>query len=124
MPDIVSEAVGESGGGRMTVTQQVLTIAAVVVGTMATRFLPFLLFPANKPTPGYVRYLGSVLPSAALGLLVVYCFKDVSFLSGSHGIPELLSVGVVAGLHLWKRQMLLSIAGGTICYILLVQMVF
>jgi branched-subunit amino acid transport protein AzlD len=108
----------------MTLTQQIVTIAVVVLGTMTTRFLPFLLFPSNKPTPKYIQYLGKVLPAAALGLLVIYCFKDVSLLSGSHGIPELLSVGVVVGLHLWKRQMLLSIAGGTVCYMLLVQLVF
>lgn len=64
----------------MTVSQQIITIVAVVLGTMATRFLPFLLFPSNRPTPKYVQYLGKVLPSAALGLLVVYCLKDVSVL--------------------------------------------
>lgn len=108
----------------MTLTQQIVTIAVVVLGTMTTRFLPFLLFPANRPTPKYIQYLGKVLPAAALGLLVIYCFKDISLLSGSRGIPELLSVGIVVGLHLWKRRMLLSIAGGTVCYMLLVQLVF
>ena len=108
----------------MTLPQQIITIFVVAIGTMTTRFLPFLVFPANKPTPKYIQYLGKVLPAAVLGLLVVYCFKDVSLLSGSHGIPEFLSVGVVVGLHLWRKQMLLSIAGGTICYMLLVQLVF
>ena len=108
----------------MSVTEQIITIAAVVLGTMLTRFLPFLLFPAGKPTPRYVQYLGKALPGAVFGLLVVYCLKNVSLLSGSHGLPELIAVLVVAGLHLWKRQMLLSIAGGTICYMLLVQLVF
>lgn len=108
----------------MTVTQQIITVAVVVLGTMLTRFLPFLLFPANKPTPRYIQYLGKVLPAAALGLLVIYCFKDMNMASDSHGIPELLSVAVVIGLHLWKKQMLLSIAAGTICYMLLVQLVF
>lgn len=108
----------------MTLTQQLITIGVVVLGTMATRFLPFLVFPAGKPTPKYIQYLGKVLPAAALGLLVIYCFQDVSILTGSHGIPELLSVAVVVLLHLWKRQMLLSIAGGTICYMLLIQLVF
>lgn len=89
-----------------------------------TRFLPFLLFPADKPTPKYVQYLGKVLPAAVFGLLVIYCLKDVSFFTGSHGIPELIAIGVVVLLHLWKKQMLLSIAGGTICYMLLVQLVF
>lgn len=79
----------------MTVSQQIITIVAVVLGTMATRFLPFLLFPSNRPTPKYVQYLGKVLPSAALGLLVVYCLKDVSVLQGNHGIPELISLIVI-----------------------------
>ncbi len=108
----------------MSVTEQIITIAAVVLGTMLTRFLPFLLFPAGKPTPRYVQYLGKALPGAVFGLLVVYCLKNVSLLSGSHGLPELIAILAVAGLHLWKRQMLLSIAGGTICYMLLVQLVF
>lgn len=108
----------------MSVAQQIIMIAMVVLGTMLTRFLPFVLFPAGKPTPDYIRYLGKVLPSAVLGLLVIYCFKDVSFLSGSHGIPELIGVAVVALLHFWKKKMLLSMAGGTIAYMLLVQLVF
>ena len=108
----------------MTLTQQIITIAMIVLGTLMTRFLPFLLFPAGKPTPRYIQYLGKVLPSAVFGLLVVYSLKDVSLLTGSHGLPELISVAVVIALHLWKRQMLLSIAGGTVCYMLLVQLVF
>lgn len=91
---------------------------------MMTRFLPFLLFPADKPTPKYVQYLGKVLPAAVFGLLVIYCLKDVNIFTGSHGIPELIAIGVIVLLHLWKKQMLLSIAGGTICYMLLVQLVF
>lgn len=98
--------------------------ALVVLGTMMTRFLPFLLFPADKPTPKYVQYLGKVLPAAVFGLLVIYCLKDVNIFTGSHGIPELIAIGVIVLLHLWKKQMLLSIAGGTICYMLLVQLVF
>ena len=108
----------------MTLTQQLITILMVILGTMLTRFLPFLLFPDGKPTPKYIRYLGTVLPAAVFGLLVVYCLKDVSLFTGSHGIPELISIVAVAALHLWKRQMLMSIAGGTVCYMLLVQLVF
>lgn len=108
----------------MNLTQQIIMIAMVVLGTMLTRFLPFILFPSGKPTPKYVQYLGNVLPSAVIGLLVVYCFKDVSLLYGSHGIPELIAVTVVALLHFWKRKMLLSIAGGTIVYMILVQLIF
>lgn len=108
----------------MTLTQQIITVAMVVLGTAVTRFLPFLLFPAGRPTPKYVQYLGKALPAAVFGLLVVYSLKDVSILTGSHGIPELISIVLVIVLHVWKRQMLLSIAGGTVCYMLLVQFVF
>lgn len=108
----------------MTLTEQAVTIAAVVLGTMLTRFLPFLVFPAGRKTPKYVEYLGKVLPGAVFGLLVIYCLKSVSVFTGAHGLPELISILVVAGLHLWKKQMLISIAGGTVCYMLLVQLVF
>lgn len=108
----------------MTFTQQLVTIGMVILGTVLTRFLPFLLFPAEKPTPKYIQYLGTVLPSAVFGLLVVYCLRNVSLFTGNHGVPEAISIAVVAGLHVWKRQMLLSIAGGTVCYMLLVQLVF
>lgn len=108
----------------MTLTQQIITIAMVVLGTMLTRFLPFLLFPAGKPTPKYIQYLGRVLPASVFGLLVIYCLKNVSVFTGSHGIPELLAILLVVVLHLWKRQMLLSIAGGTVFYMILVQTVF
>ncbi|MFH1513637.1 MAG: branched-chain amino acid transporter permease [Bacillota bacterium] len=108
----------------MTLTEQIITVCMVIAGTLATRFLPFILFPSKKPAPKYVQYLGKMLPSAALGLLVIYSFKDVSIPGGSHGIPELIATIIVVLLHLWKRQMLLSIAGGTIVYMLLKQFVF
>lgn len=108
----------------MTITQQMITVGMVVLGTALTRFLPFLIFPAGKPTPKYIQYLGKVLPSAVFGMLVIYCLKGVSIFSGTRGIPELIAILIVIALHVWKRQMLLSIAGGTICYMLLVQMVF
>lgn len=108
----------------MTLEQQMITIALCVIGTMATRYLPFLIFSSRKPTPEYIQYLGKALPSAIFGMLVVYCLKNVEILSGSHGLPELISIGVVAALHFWKRQMLVSVAGGTICYMVLVQTVF
>ena len=96
----------------------------MVLGTQTTRFLPFAVFRASKPTPRYITYLGRVLPGAVFAMLVVYCLKNVSITGGSHGIPELISICVVVLLHLWKKQMLLSIAGGTVCYMLLVQLVF
>ncbi|PEJ59081.1 MULTISPECIES: branched-chain amino acid transporter permease [unclassified Bacillus (in: firmicutes)] len=108
----------------MNVTQQIITISMVVLGTILTRYLPFIIFPAGKPTPKYVQYLGKALPPAVIGLLVVYCFKNVNVFSGSHGIPEFIAVLVVAFLHLWKKMMLLSIAGGTIIYMILVQFLF
>ena len=108
----------------MTVTQQLITIAIVALGTMLTRFLPFIIFPEGKPTPKYIQYIGKALPPAVFGMLVVYCLKNVTLLAGSHGLPELIAVAVVVLLHLWKRQMLISVAAGTVCYMLLVQIVF
>ena len=108
----------------MTAAQQLITIGMFVLGTLVTRFLPFLLFPAGRPTPRYVQYLGKALPPAALGLLVVYCLKDVDFTGGSHGLLELSSMALVTVLHVWRRNTLLSIAAGTVCYMLLAQFVF
>lgn len=88
------------------------------------RFLPFLAFGRGRRTPEFVRYLGRALPAAVFGMLVVYSLKDVSLVSGAHGVPEVIGIAVTVGLHLWRRQMLVSIAGGTIAYMLLVQFVF
>ena len=95
-----------------------------VLATLLTRFLPFVVFRANKPTPKYIQYLGKVLPGAIFAMLIVYCLKDVSILEGSHGLPELIAIAITVVLHLWKRQMILSIAAGTISYMLLIQFVF
>ena len=108
----------------MTLTQQIITIAICVLGTAATRFLPFILFSEKRPAPKYIQYLGKALPSAIFGMLVIYCLKDVSFLGGSHGLPELISIAVTVAIHLWRRNMLASIATGTVCYMLLLQFVF
>lgn len=108
----------------MTQIQMIIIIAMCVLGTMLTRFLPFIVIPSGKPVPKYVQYLGKVLPGAALGLLVIYCFKGVDIFAGQHGIPELISLAVIMALHILKRNMLLSIAAGTVCYILLVNFVF
>lgn len=102
----------------------ILIIAVAALVTAATRFLPFLIFRENKQTPAIVTYLGKVLPYALIGMLVVYCMKDVSFLSAPHGLPELIGCAIVAILHIWKRNTLLSIGAGTVSYMLLVQFIF
>ena len=107
----------------MTILQQIITIAAVVLGTMVTRFLPFIVFPEGKEPAKAVRYLGGKLPYAVIALLVVYCLKDAPA-SSTHGLPEAIEILFVVLLHKWKKNTLLSIAGGTILYMLLVQMVF
>ncbi|MCM1536003.1 MAG: AzlD domain-containing protein, partial [Clostridium sp.] len=84
----------------------------------------FIVFPLGKPTPKYLQYLGKALPPAVFGLLIVYCLKDVNIFTGSHGLPELIAICIVVALHAWKRQLLLSIAAGTVSYMLLVQLVF
>ena len=102
-----------------------ITIAACTAATMLTRFLPFLIFSSkDQQPPEVVRYLGRVLPAAIFGMLIVYCLRNVTPLSGSHGIPEAIAIAVTVALHKWKHQTLVSIAGGTVCYVLLVQMVF
>lgn len=103
-------------------THDILLVAIAAEVTMATRFLPFLIF--RKRVPESVRRLGAALPCAIMGMLVVYCLKDVTPLAWPYGIPELFSCILVAALHIWKRNSLLSIGGGTICYMLLVQLVF
>lgn len=105
----------------MTLAQQIITIGLCVLGTMTTRFLPFLVFRENRETPKVIQYVGNFLPSAVFGMLVVYCLRNVNILQGTHGIPEFIFILVIAGLHIWKHQMLISISGGTICYILLLH---
>ncbi len=99
-------------------------VAVMILVTALTRFLPFLIFGEHRKTPEIITYLGKVLPCAIMGMLVVYCLKDVSVLSAPFGIPELLGIAVVAALHIWKRNSLLSIGVGTVFYMVLVQLVF
>lgn len=105
-------------------TLGILIIGALVLGTVITRFLPFLLFPAGKKTPKYVEFLGKTLPYATIGLLVVYCLKGISFQAYPHALPELIAVLAIVILHRWKGNSLLSIGAGTILYMILVQVVF
>lgn len=101
-----------------------LIVATAAIVTIALRFLPFLIFGERRSTPPIISYLGQVLPYAIMGMLVVYCLKDTTFLSAPFGIPQIIGCTVVAGLHIWKRNTLLSIGAGTVCYMLLVQFVF
>ena len=117
-------AEGRTDAMTMTIWQGAITIVTVVLGTMCTRFLPFLVFPESKQPPRIIEYFGRVLPYAMTGLLVVYALRNTPILTGSHGLPELIACAVIVLLHVWKRNMLLSIAGGTIVYMLLVQLVF
>ncbi|WP_439239743.1 branched-chain amino acid transporter permease [Lonepinella sp. BR2474] len=108
----------------MTLTEQIITIAMGVLGVQFCRLLPFWIFPANRPIPEYIRYLGKVLPAAMFGMLVVYCYKNVEILQGYHGIPDFIAGMVTLALHLWKKNMFLSMAVGTALYMGLVQGVF
>ena len=109
----------------MSDLQFILTIAVCAAATMLTRFLPFLVFGSRGGrVPEVVEYLGHVLPAAIFGMLIVYCLKGVTPFAGSHGIPEAMAIAATIALHRWKHQTLVSIAGGTVCYVLLVQLVF
>lgn len=100
----------------------VILIAVMAAVTILLRFLPFLIF--RKQTPPYITYLGKVLPFAIIGMLVIYCLKDVRFTSHPHGLPELIAAACVVGLQIWKRNSLLSILTGTVVYMILVQFAF
>ena len=102
----------------------ILMVAVIALVTVGLRFLPFLIFREGTPLPKWLSALGKVLPHAIMGMLVVYCLKGVSLTSAPFGIPELLGCAAVAILHVWKRNTLLSIGGGTVLYMLLVQLVF
>jgi len=108
----------------LTTSQALLTIAVVAAATILTRVLPFVIFPGGKKTPKFITYLGTVLPFAIIGMLIVYCFKSVSVTVWSHGIPELIAGVFVVAIHKWKHNLLLSIGGGTLLYMILVQAIF
>lgn len=103
--------------------QSLMIMLICGVCTFATRALPFLIF-GNRPVPEKVKYLGRVLPMAVMATLVIYCIRGISFTAAGEFLPELISLAAVTALHLWKRNTLLSVVGGTVCYMLLVQAVF
>ncbi len=106
------------------VIRNLIIIAMMVAATMLTRFLPFLLFPAGKKTPKYITYLGTTLPYATIGLLVVYCLKNINFFASPFGLPEIIAIAVIVVLHLWRGNSLISIGAGTAVYMLMIQAVF
>ena len=108
----------------ISVERSLLIIIFVSITTFATRVIPFLLFPKGKEIPPLVQYLGKVLPPAVIGMLIIYCFKSVTFLSYPHAAPELVAAAVVIILHVWKRNNSLSIGVGTVLYMFLVQKIF
>ncbi len=108
----------------MTLSERIITIAMCVLGTVATRLIPFLLFSGKKGAPRFIGYLGKSLPPAVFAMLLVYALRGMSLTTYSYGIPETVALALTCGVHIWKRQMLLSIAVGTLSYMLLVQLVF
>lgn len=107
----------------MTTFQSIVTIIIVVLGTLTTRSLPFIIFPEGRTPPKYISYLGTVLPYAVIGLLMVYCMKDALW-SPFHGLPEAIAILFIVFLHKWKKNTLLSIGAGTVLYMFLVQNIF
>ncbi len=108
----------------MTLNEQILTIVTAIIALQLCRWVAFWIFPAHKKVPDFVQYLGKALPPAVFGLLVVYCYKNVDILGRYHGAAEFLAGAVVIALHLWRKNMFLSIGVGTILYMVLVQTVF
>ena len=106
----------------MSMQESLLTIGVIMLGTMFTRYLPFVLFPGGRSTPQFVQYLGKVLPPAVLGMLVIYCYKSVDMLSGNRGLPELLAGALVVGLQVWKKNLFASLLAGTACYMILIRL--
>ncbi len=109
---------------QLTTTQSILFFGIISITTIIIRFIPFILFPDNKRTPNYILYLGKVLPYTTIGMLVIYCLKELSFTNFPFGLPEIISILVIIALHLWKSNTFLSIGAGTVLYMVLVQYVF
>lgn len=106
----------------MTGMQVFVTVLIAAVVTMATRAIPFLLFPAGKQAPAFITWLSGQLPRAVMAMLMIYCLKDLSFSVVSGWLPALLGVAATVLLHLWKRQMMISILGGTALYMALIRL--
>ena len=108
----------------MSNTHYILMIVVMAAVTIALRVLPFVIFSGKRETPAYITYLGKVLPYAIMGMLIVFCLKSTPVMTAPHGLPELIACAVVAGLQIWKRNTLISIVFGTLCYMALIQFVF
>ena len=108
----------------MTLVQRLITIALVSLGTMLTRFLPFLIFKSDSKTPKFIEYLGKALPSSVFAMLIIYCLKDVNIFVAKNVVPEMIGVGVTIIVHLLKKNFLLSMFCGTAIYMFLIQLIF
>lgn len=108
----------------MPLYQQIIIIAICAGVTIATRAIPFLVFKPDKPLPRYIQYLGKVLPGSVFAMIVVYCLKDTKLLTAPHGIPEIIGVIVTVAVHLYKKNMMISMVVGTLAYMVLVQTIF
>jgi len=107
----------------MTTLQISVTIIVIAIGTLITRFLPFIVFQKSDKLPKFINYLAAVLPYAVIGILVIYCLKDIDYTNISTVLSTAVSLVFIALLHTWKRNVLLSILGGTLCYMILLQIV-
>lgn len=106
----------------ISATHSALLVAAMAAVTMLLRFLPFLIFRRGRQTPAYITYLGNVLPQAIIGMLVIYCLRNISFRHAPYGLPELIASLAVVGMQVWRRSSLLSILSGTALYMLLIRL--
>lgn len=109
----------------MNLIQQILTIAIAAVTNFVTRWLPFCLFAGSeREVAPFIKGLGKFLPAAIMGMLVIYCYRNINFAGAGHGLPEIIAGLLTIALHVWRRSMFLSLIGGTVSYILLVNFVF
>ena len=105
-------------------TYSIIAIAVAAICTFATRLVPFALFGGKKEVPAVITYLGKVLPPAIIATLIIYCVRSVDFTASPHRAAEIIAIVVTALLHIWKKNTLISIGGGTILYMILVQFIF